>query len=210
MNAIRRNASSHERRFRILDRPARAMLLVAILAFGYSGEVLADPQAKPVIVENAPLDVSVVDEPVSVSVTNDVVDVSVAGQPVDVLVVNEDPPVSVGSYFFVLSATGSPDSTIDAQTIDQPILITGVDISTHVVSNQRCRWAILRDAVDTGNPGGITTNTTLIQHHAYQPGVLHHELAEPARVSADQSFSIRLTALGGSCAGEGIIRFVLE
>ncbi len=119
-------------------------------------------------------------------------------------------PESVGSYFFSLIVTGAPAEVQDNQTVLDQILITGVDINTNQVSNQRCSWLITRDTPDIGTVGGITNSTTLFFHVAYETGSVHHEFKEPALVSAGQAFHIFLQANSGTCSGVGILRFTVD
>jgi len=204
MKNMIKEAIIFKNRIKRFDVLAYASMLLVILVVGYPRETSAAPTPKDVIVVNDPLNVAVVNDPVNVAVVN---------EPVDVTVVNSDPPVSVGSYFFSQTATstGTGDEVIDSKMVGQTILITGVDIITLVASGSRCTWFISRDTADTAGVSGITTSTTLIFHVASEPGTMHHEFAQPARVSATQSFHISATSLGnGSCGGSGIMRFVLD
>ena len=185
MKNMNKEATIFKNRIKKFDMLAYASMLLVILVVSYPRETDAAP--KEIILLN---------------------------DPVNVNVVNTNTPVSVGSYFFSQSATSTatvPAEFMDSQMVNQTILITGVDISTLGASGSRCTWLILRDTADIAGVGGITVSATLIHHVVFERGTMHHELAQPARVSANQSFHIKLISLGnGSCAGQGIIRFVLD
>lgn len=115
-------------------------------------------------------------------------------------------PAAVGTFSYSTGAVVNSSLTVE-HVVTEAILITGIDVVTNLVSNDRCVLYLNRDVEDLAPAVG--NSTSLFQHDAFERSTIHYEFSEPAIVSADRAFQLYFVALGGTCAWHGNVRFKL-